>query len=388
MKITVLFVDDDAMILQTYQRQLQKRYHVDVALGAEEGLAVLAERGPYAVVVSDMRMPGMDGVQFLAKARQIAPDTVRMILTGYADTTSAMEAVNEGRIFRFLEKPCPRDTLIKALDAASAQYHLITAERELLSKTLSSSVKVLIDILSLVNPTAFGRTARVRSLVREITQKLEVDDAWQCEIAALLSQIGCVTIPEATLKKAYFGEELTTTESHLLKGHPQVGRNLITSIPRLGNVAEIVGYQDNRFDGSGLTQEGIRGDLIPIGARILKVALDFEMLVSRGTSEQDAFAELRSRNGWYDPDVLETLGQLKGTEVPRSVVEVSWDCLPDNAILAEEIKTRNGTVLAAAGLEVTGSLRERLKAHAASQGIQEPIKVFVSAAKAAEPAPT
>ena len=131
MTAKILFVDDDALLLQTHQRQLRKLYQVEVAQGAEAALVAIREHGPFAVIVSDMRMPGMNGVQLLAKVREIAPDTVRMMLTGYGDLNSAMEAVNEGHIFRFLTKPCSRSTLAKALDASIAQYRLVTAEREL-----------------------------------------------------------------------------------------------------------------------------------------------------------------------------------------------------------------------------------------------------------------
>ena len=379
MPAKILFVDDDELALQTYQRQLQKRYRVDTALGAKEGLAAISRSGPYAVIVSDMRMPGMDGIQFLTEVRRLAPDTVRMVLSGYGDMHSAIEAVNEGNVFRFLTKPCSRELLVTALDAGIAQYHLITAERELLSKTLSSAVKVLVDLLALVNPTAFGRTARVRRLVRELCQQLEVDVPWQCEIAALLSQIGCVAVSDAALAKACHGEEMTPEELQAFQRHPQLGRDLIATIPRMEDVAEIIGYQDKHFDGAGFPRDGVRGEIIPMGARILKVALDFDAAVSRGVGEREALDVIRSRQGWYDPEVLAALCQAKGSGREQTVIEVSLKDLPVNAIVAEEVKAANGTVVIAKGLEVTPSLRERLKAHADSAGIREPIKIYLPA---------
>jgi response regulator RpfG family c-di-GMP phosphodiesterase len=371
----VLFVDDDELILQTYQRQLHKRYRIDIALGADPGLAAVNQSGPYAVIVSDMRMPGMDGIQFLTEVRRIAPDSVRMVLSGYADMQSAIEAVNEGNIFRFLTKPCTRELLVSALDAGIAQYHLITAERELLSKTLSSSVKVLVDILALVNPTAFGRTARVRQLVRRLAAELEADVPWQSEIAALLCQIGCVAVSDSALAKAYSGEEMTPEELQAFQRHPQLGRDLIATIPRMEEVAEIVGYQDKRFDGSGFPRNGVRGEMIPMGARILKVALDFDALVSSGAGGREALDAMRSRQGWYDPDVLAALVHLKSSGPNETIMEVSLQDLPTGAIVAEEVRAADGTVVIAKGLEVTASLRERLKARADSVGICEPIKI-------------
>ena len=106
MTTRILCVDDDSNILLGYQRALRKQFQIEVALGGEEGLAAVRNQGPYAVIVADMRMPGMDGVELLAKVREIAPDTVRMMLTGNADQQTALEAVNQGHIFRFMTKPC------------------------------------------------------------------------------------------------------------------------------------------------------------------------------------------------------------------------------------------------------------------------------------------
>ena len=116
----ILCVDDDPNILQAYQRALHKQFPIEAALGGEEALAAVAHRGPYAVVVADMRMPGLTGVEVLARIRQMAPDTVRMMLTGNADQQTALEAVNEGHIFRFMTKPCPPDAFAKALTAGES----------------------------------------------------------------------------------------------------------------------------------------------------------------------------------------------------------------------------------------------------------------------------
>ena len=136
----ILCVDDEANILEAHQRGLGKQFHIETALGAEQALGQIDAQGPYTVVVSDMRMPGMDGVQLLSEVRKRAPDSVRIMLTGFADLQTAIEAVNEGNIFRFLTKPCPQETLAKALSAGIEQYRLVTAEKELLAKTLRGAI--------------------------------------------------------------------------------------------------------------------------------------------------------------------------------------------------------------------------------------------------------
>ncbi|MBD3337204.1 MAG: response regulator, partial [Candidatus Eisenbacteria bacterium] len=132
----ILCVDDDVDILKGFQRLLRKEFKIDVAVGGAEALEILEEKGPYAVVVSDLRMPGMDGIQLLSRVRELAPETVRVMLTGKADTEAAIEAVNEGQLFRFLTKPCPVKRLSQALHAAIAQHRLLTAEKTLLERTL------------------------------------------------------------------------------------------------------------------------------------------------------------------------------------------------------------------------------------------------------------
>ncbi len=209
MPARILFVDDDPNILDAFQRQLRKYFLVHTALGGNEALKAMAGREPFAVIVSDLRMPGMDGIQFLSRVRQTAPDSVRMMLTGNADLPTAISAVNEGNIFRFLTKPCEQQALVKALSDGVRQYQLITAERELLEKTLRGSVKVLSEILHLLNPEAFGRASRITRYARKIASAMRVSDVWQIETAAALSQIGCVVLPETALKKLYKGEELS-----------------------------------------------------------------------------------------------------------------------------------------------------------------------------------
>jgi CheY-like chemotaxis protein len=130
----ILFVDDEPSVLDGYRRMLHRDFEVDTANSGDDGLALLRGTGPYAVVVSDMRMPGMNGAEFLTKVRQEAPDTVRVLLTGYSDMDAAIEAVNEGNIFRYLTKPCQREVLVKAITLSLEQYRKTITEKDLLKK--------------------------------------------------------------------------------------------------------------------------------------------------------------------------------------------------------------------------------------------------------------
>jgi serine phosphatase RsbU (regulator of sigma subunit) len=131
----ILFVDDDVNLLAAFRRQLRKQFQIETAEGGREGLELVKANGPYAVIVSDFRMPIMDGIEFLSRVREIAPETVRIMLTGNADLQAAIQAVNEGNIFRFLTKPCSRDILSESLITGLEHYQRVSREREYNEKT-------------------------------------------------------------------------------------------------------------------------------------------------------------------------------------------------------------------------------------------------------------
>ena len=377
MPAKILFVDDDANILAGFERQLRKFFALETALGAKEGLDVINEKGPFSVIVSDLRMPEMDGIQFLSRVRETAPDSIRIMLTGYADLGTAINAVNEGYIFRFLTRPCERDVLVTALSSGVRQYDLVTAERELLERTLRGSLKVVSEILELVNPEAFGRASRITNYVREVGKRMRVADMWQLETAAALSQIGCVILPEDALKKLYQGRELTGEESQLFSMHPFVASDLLAHIPRLENIAEIIAYQEKNFDGSGIPMDSRSGGEIPLGARILKVVLDFDTLHVKGTEKIGSVEQLAGRAGLYDPEVLLALRDVVKNKGKFRKASVKVDELQDDMILEEDLLLRSGRLLVARGYKVNRTLRERLRSFCEKPGIKEPIEVLI-----------
>ncbi len=370
----ILCVDDDANVLQAYQRALRKQFEIHVAASGAEGLEQIERQGPYAVIVSDMRMPGMDGVRFLAAVRERAGESVRMMLTGQADLQTAMEAVNEGHIFRFLAKPCPPEVLAKALTAGLEQYRLIVSERELLENTLRGSIKVLTEVLALVNPAAFGRAARVRQIVSRLAAAMGIGNPWQLDVAAMLSQIGCVTLPADTVERLYHGRRLSDEEALMVRGHPGVGRDLVANIPRLEEVAEIIAFQDRPFqvDADGACP-------VPLGARVLKVALDFDTLCSSGLTELEAALRMRQTCGLYDPQVLEALAAIANVEETCEIRLVGLHELVSGMVLADDVRTIGDVLLVCKGQEVSASLSQRLRNYARRVEIREPIRVIMPA---------
>ncbi|MEP6901111.1 MAG: HD domain-containing phosphohydrolase [Actinomycetota bacterium] len=373
----ILCVDDDPNILQGYKRALRKDFDITIAEGGEEGLATIKSEGDFALIVSDMRMPGMDGVQFLSRVKEVAPQTVRVMLTGNSDQQTAMDAVNEGNIFRFLTKPCPPEILAMTLNAGLEQYRLITAEKQLLEQTLNKGLQVLVDILALVNPTAFSRSNRVKKLAREIADNLGVSNSWQVEFAAMLSQIGCVTVPEEILQKISSGTALSEKEASMYHQHPQIGHDLIARIPRMEVVAEIIANQNKRINDE-IVSKLPANDAVTLnfGARILKVVFDYDKLLQTGNLPRSACHDLADRTGWYDPIVLNNLKEIIEQQVDELVtLEVFVTDLKPGMILDKPLYSTRDSLLLSAGQEITLSLILRLINFAEAGFITDKIQV-------------
>lgn len=370
----ILCVDDESNVLDAFRRTLRRDFDVSVADGGEAALAMVERDGPFAVILSDMRMPGMNGIQLLSRVRDIAPDSVRMMLTGNSDQQTAIDAVNAGSIFRFMTKPCPPEELSINLNAGIEQYRLITAERQLLEQTLNQSLQVMLDILAIVNPTAFSRSGRVKKMAREIGEQLGITKLWELEFAAMLSQIGCVSVPEEILGKVAAGHPLTNRETALYSRHPEVGRDLIDRIPRMGNVAEIIANQTRRLT-PAVTETDLSGS-------ILHAVLDFDKHISAGMTREHAFALLQGRSETYDSRVIAALDfHLRASKVEFENVELPVHELQPGMYLEKPLRTLRGSTLLPAGQEITSSLILRMTNLVETGILSDRVKVSIPAIK-------
>ena len=379
----ILFVDDDANILSGYRRSLHNRFEIVTCLSAEEGLKSLTNDGPFAVVVADMKMPRIDGIQFLQMAEEHSPDTVRLMLTGNADQQTAADAVNRGHVFSFLTKPCPADALAIALNNALKQHRLIIAEKELLEQTLKGAIKVLTEVLSMQDPEAFGRSERLRNKMRAVAEWFRAPRPWELEVGAMLSQIGYVTVPPTLLIKSRAGLQLTGAECDVLTRLPQTGATLLENIPRLGDVSEIVRYQRKNFDGSGFPIDSTAGEEIPIGARILRVLTELLDAEAAEGSRSEAFCAMRRTEGVFDPQVLEAVAACfdiyldDAEEEPCKTTLVRVAEINVNTVLAQDISTREGALVVPAGTLITPPLLQKLRNFSELGALDEPIAIRV-----------
>lgn len=377
----VLCVDDNPNVLAAFKRNFRKRFDIDTAEGGEIALEMIDHDGPYAVVVADMQMPGINGIELLARMRKKAPDTVRIMLTGNADQRTPVDAVNLGQVFRFLNKPCPVETMVEALEDGVKQYHLIVAERDLLENTLNGSVKMLMDVLALVDPVSFGRSQTIRDGAQRLAGALCIPFTWELDLSSLLSQIGIVSLPPTLIEKAHKKEPLNQSELEMLRRVPQVGADLLANIPRLELVARIIRYQEKQFDGGGIPVDVIKGDQIPLEARIIKVLGDLARLADDADANTQAMAEMRRRAGWYDPEILDAVARCfhfdpTAPSRPQTITRARMvaDLRPGD-LLRSDVRTRDDILLATVGTTLSALALERMRNFHSTMGLREPIYV-------------
>ncbi len=375
----ILIVDDEENILSSIRRQLRGKYDLITAISGKAALKILDTPKKFTIVLSDYKMPEMNGAQLLSAVKEISPDTVRMMLTGQADMDAVIKVINEGNIFRFLTKPCPSELLIKNIDEGIKQFRLINAEKELLSKTLSGSLQVMTDILVLAKPQAFNRSLRVKEIAKKMLNQMKIEGAWQIEIAAMISQIGCVTVPDSILNKVYKNLNISHEDRVMYQLHTRTSSEIIAKIPRLGHVSQIIAYQEKYYNGTGFPNDGVRGKDLPLGSRILRIAMDYDNLLQSDTSCEDALKSIKERNGWYDEKLVEVLEKsVKKTENRKkfSIMDISIKELSEEMYLSEEIVTASGVILGGKNQKVTKTMIVTLENYYKNEEIKDRVSVL------------
>lgn len=382
-RLKVLCVDDEPGVLEGLNLTLRRRYDVLTAANGPLGLQRLEENRDVVVILSDMRMPQMDGATFLEKSRAITPDASRILLTGYADLDSAVAAVNLGQVFRFMQKPSSPASILAAVDAGVNQHRLVTAEKVLLEQTLHGAIAVLTQILGLVSPTEFGHGTRLKRLVADIATRLAVPNRWQAEVAAML-------VPLANLTTAArFGQDLAAEapdgRDRALAGPGardsasyDLVAELLAPIPRLDEVRYIlqsVKHIPANLIGLPGKSDAERAALV-LATSIVAAAMDFDALESDGLAPGEAVGIIAGREGRYLPQVVEVLTELVGKERGREVRELALGQLKPGMVFAEDVKTQGAMLLIARGHEVTQVIIDRLLNYP-PRTVREPMRVYL-----------
>lgn len=363
-KPRVLMVDDEPNVLAGFRRALGRRYALTTAEGGMHALTILDSHDPFPVIVTDMRMPGMDGLAFLHEVHLRHPDAVCMMLTGNADQATAVRAINEGRIFRFLAKPCTPDVLDQALQAAHRQHELVVAERVLIRGTLSGSVRLLIEVLALSEPELARAAMSIRKTVSALTQELGLETEWRYPLSASLCLLGTVVEGGAT-RDEWLDDERLESCAH-------TAARLLRNIPRLTDVADIIDRQRETGPLPDSLNTADPRERVIIGARLLRIATDLERFRTEDASWDGI--QTRLRQAGHDDRIIQAAhrARIADTNTPGTggsdqkgspalqQALTPWELRP-GMVLARDVSTPDAKLLLSKGRELTPVVIEKLR---------------------------
>lgn len=373
---TVLFIDDDINLLNSFKRLMNDEFNVVTAQAPETGLQIMEHDGPFAIIVSDMKMPGLSGVEVLSCAHKINPDTVRVLLTGFTEHQCAIDAVNIGKVNKFLTKPCDLDTMSSVLRAGIRQYQSTLSEKELLGRTYNGIINVLSQILAIVNPVAQSKANRLKQYCRHITDEIHLEEKFIVEVAAMLSQLGCITISQETLERYEYGGTLDENELQQIKKNNILVQKLLMNIPMFEDIAEILALSDKQIHKSDSSSRDYKQHNLKLSGKILQVANGIDRYITSGVSPLDAISLLKDDIHFNDNELVDSLNTYDFNIKNMIRMYVCANELNTKMIIDSDIYSTNGVLLVKKGQSVTYQILSSLKNFSRNVGITEPFAVL------------
>ncbi len=401
----ILVVDNlinDAMLVACNLEDLG--HEVMGASSGREALELAATERPDLIVLSAV-MPEMDGIDvcyllkenpdlnsipvILVASKDQEKEIVRGLNAGADDfllKPSSKEAL-EVRVNLMLRSKADHDAIIglneQLREETTRRQEGEEAQSELLSKTFMASIEMLVDFMELLQPDCVGRTVRISHLVKRMCSDIELENAWEMDVATMLSQVGCILVPREILKKVCEGEELTFSEKRGFWKHPETASDIIRRMPRMQRVARIIAYQERYFNGDGppFDDRLTREMEIPHESRILKLAIDFDTLVISGATNHEAIAIVRTREDRYDPKIVEVLATQVSGEPEYEIRALLIEQLRPGMVLADHVLSRDRSVLIRNGKTLTRALLRNLQRYrdvgSFRDRVREPMRVQV-----------
>ncbi len=328
-KIKILLVDDEKDNLLLLYRTLRGDYLIEKTTSPLEALEML-ETKYFDIIVSDHKMPEMDGVEFLRRSCEISPQSVRLLVTAYSDANILIDAINKGKIFRYIKKPWEPAELLMVMQTA-VDFSKLKQENDRLiydlKKLFSGTVNAIIEALDAKDSFTLGRSRRVTMLSMVVAKKMNLppEETGKLELAGLLHDIGMIGVSEEILNKT---ESLTPYEYEMIKKHVEYGVRILEDIKQLREVLEIIKTHHERYDGSGYPL-GIKGEDIPTGARIIAVADAYDSMVSQRSYRQGLSYE----------EAVKRIEMEKGKQFAPEIVDAFLKVIPEAVKYIDEIKT-------------------------------------------------
>ncbi|MFC1606463.1 response regulator [Candidatus Latescibacterota bacterium] len=377
-KNTILVVDDTVENIDVLNGILKEDYKIKVALNGEKALKIAESKEPPDLILLDVMMPDMDGYEVCVRLKSNSATAKIPVIFVTAKTEVEDETMGfELGAVDYITKPVSPPTVQARVKTHIELFNSRNSIEQMLSKTLMGSIKLLSDILALANPQAFSQASRLKRYARDIAAYLKLSEVWKYEMAALLSQIGCVTIPHDILEKILADEKLTIKEKEMYKTIPVIGQDLLDNIPRLNLLAKMIGQQQETLSTVKAAEDVIKWDPIVLGGQILKVAIEYDKLISVGVAPRMAIIEMKNRGGIYPPVLLNAISETQVDLVEVTDMSVKIDELRDGMILLDDIITTSDIKLFKSGSEVTSYMLKLIQRYTKYMKIREPIRIQV-----------
>lgn len=404
----ILVVDDEAIVLKALSQTLRAEGYEIVTCDDPLQALEIIQKTEFAVILSDQQMPKISGLEILSIAKEVQPNTTRILITAVLSLNTVIDAINKGEIYRFIVKPWIREELLVTIKNAVQRYHLIHQNNTLrhqavamnqelaekikrvdeqkrqleqlndaLHKNFEQSVQLCLKTMETFYPVLGSRGRRVLEICKAVGQdlKLPPEQRRVLEISARLHDIGLIGTPRETIRKwQQYPDSLSEPERALIELHPVLGQELLTFVADLGEVGSIVRAHHERFDGGGYP-DGLSGEQIPWLARLLSVAVNFAALPYEPSV---ASTEIARRSGSeFDPDAVRALLRcLPHADLPRNQKQVTLGELQPGMVLAHGIYTANGLLLIPEGQLLNEPQIEKIQNHNRVNPITQALMVY------------
>ena len=391
----ILYVDDEPELLKSFTSLLRKQKLIITTLSDSNKIEeILETSGPFAVILSDQRMPGYDGVKVLETAKKKFPESIRVLVTGYSDYKDTIRAINDSGINSYISKPWKDDELIENIDGWIEQYNLRVQNKfllnalneenkkltELLEGTVAQTIRILGDITNAAVPRITSAGEKVKNLgyafLKTLTN-LTMEERWEISRAFDLFNLGVALLP-TSLQLAIEKQNLSAFEdSHIVNNHHLLAAGLLKDIPRFARVAKIIEFQSKDFNGKGEPEKShVKGKDIPLGSRILHVLIDLVKKSDGGSTGREILGAMIRNPLRYDTDIIKLLlGENSGIDVVTEIRELLLSEIKSGMVAAENIETLRGQMLLKANVALAETSLNILLQWHKKDPIKEPIKV-------------